>query len=147
MLKVQLSSASLSSISRESAYIHKFPALCPLLPFFATSYAFSVIQVDYFGRAKCCAVHCDALFASLDTPFTILFPRLRRPVKRDSEGSHILLRCRHTSVQLQGIPLPQVNIPVDPTCLSRDILCRFMETFDSSRSLRHPELPPIRRHQ
>ena len=65
----------------------------------------------------------------------------------DSEGTHIVHCCRHPSFQLEGVPLPRISIPVTPARLSRDLLCRLMETLNPGRPLRHPEFPPICCHQ
>ena len=116
-----------SNTSRESAYIYGFHALCPPPTPFATSYAFFVFQVGYFNRAKRCAVHRNALPARFVVPFTNVSSRLSCPVERDPEGAHIV---RHPSFQLEGVPLPRVDIPVAPACLSEDLLCRCLEILN-----------------
>ena len=55
--------------------------------------------------------------------------------------------CRHPSFQLEGVPLPRVDISVTPARLSGDLLCRLMEILNPRRPLRHPEFLPIRRYQ
>ena len=146
MQRDQLCSASPSSTSRESAYIYQIFAPWPLPSLFTTSNAFPILQASYFGRTKRCAVHRDALFSSVDTPFTSLFSRLGCPAERDSEGAHLILCRRDPGFQLKGIPLPRIVIIVNWTRLPRDLLYRLMETLNPGRSLRHPEFPPIRRH-
>ena len=135
-----------SNTFRESAYIYGFHALFPPPTLFATSYVFFVLQVGYFNRAKRCAVHRNALPACFAIPFTNVFSRLSCPAERNPEGAHIICCCRHPSFQLEGVPLPRVNIPVAPARLSGDLLCRRVETLNPGRPLRHPEFPPTRRY-